>query len=159
MIPSRPAHSRRRSANPHRVAGWVISFLLTAGVVMMVVARQRPPTVPTVAQPSGTAPATTSPEIILSEQRYRQALQELFSGWDPRKKADFSGVHQQLLEITVPARYRTLHLDLVIVFNTLKRGQESSDQASVEEGLEQLDKIFQSAPWIRQADPPVSSPK
>lgn len=104
---------------------------------------------------SGAAPSTPSPEGLAAEQRYRQAVQGIFNQWDRQSgaKVDFARLQDELLKLTVPGRYRMVHLDLAIVLNLLRQGQASGDQASVEEGLTRLDEILKAQPWIGGVTP------
>jgi len=53
-----------------------------------------------------------------------------------------------LLKLKVPAKYKDLHLDLVISFNFLEEGVKGNEE-KLKEGEKKLDKIIEQYPWLR----------
>ncbi len=62
---------------------------------------------------------------------------------------DFSNLLDQLMELTVPAEYKDLHLGLVIAFDAIKQGQERSEQVLIEQGISQIDELTTKYSFIK----------
>ncbi|MDD5110391.1 MAG: hypothetical protein PHI63_04210 [Patescibacteria group bacterium] len=95
---------------------------------------------------------TGTVETSAADRQYQAAVQEIFRGWGAPSTApvDYAGMHRRLVELVVPGRFQTVHLDLVIALNLLQQGQAGSEQADIEEGLERLEAVFAAQPWIRE---------
>ncbi len=59
-----------------------------------------------------------------------------------------SGIKQQILDLRAPAKYLDLHLNLVLIFDSIEEGQKQADQAKIEAGLDKLEQLKQQYPWL-----------
>lgn len=88
--------------------------------------------------------SVSNPNLIRDYERQVKKILEPFF-----QEQNFDEVLKQLLELTVPAEYQDLHLNLVIAFDLIKVGQENSDQAQIEEGLAKIDNLLAQYPWLK----------
>ena len=59
-----------------------------------------------------------------------------------------SGLKEQILALSVPAKYLQLHLDLVLAFDLIEQGQQEADQDKIEKGLTKINQLKDKYPWI-----------
>jgi len=59
-----------------------------------------------------------------------------------------TGIKAKILELRAPTQYLDLHLQLVLAFGLLEQGQQTADQAKIEEGLGQLNQLKVAYPWL-----------
>ncbi len=81
------------------------------------------------------------------EKEYQQSLKVILQPFF--KENQFSGIREQILELRAPVKYLDLHLNLVLAFDLIQQGQEASDQAKIEEGLEKINQLKDQYPWIK----------
>jgi len=80
------------------------------------------------------------------EGEYEETVPEILSTL--LQDGDAARAREDLLSVRVPDKYRSLHLDLVIVFEKMERGKETTDQALIEEAYEGLDDIISKYEWL-----------
>lgn len=81
------------------------------------------------------------------EKDYQNSLTLILDPYWSSK--DISGIKEQILELTAPAKYTQLHFDLVVAFELLEQGRKDSDQSKIEQGIDELNSIVAKNPWIR----------
>lgn len=94
-------------------------------------------------------PVEDSAEAItaVTPEMYQQEVKEILSSfWQDQESLN---IKQDLIGLTVPREYMDLHLNLVVVFQKLEQGADGSDQALVEEALDELNDLVQDYPWIK----------
>lgn len=77
------------------------------------------------------------------QQNVRQILVDFWATQDPQN------IKQDLLDLTVPMDYFDFHFDIVVAFDKLEQGADESDQASIEEALEDISEIAEENSWIK----------
>jgi len=58
-------------------------------------------------------------------------------------------VQNKLLELTVPADYQELHLEMVIATNLMIQGYSDDDQTKIDSGLLQFKKVAGQYSWLK----------
>lgn len=110
---------------------------------------------PEAGRPTGTPPAVkTSEEILADEAAYRNAVGSIFRTWKDAngQDVDYSLLQASLLGLTVPGRYRTLHLDLAVALGMLQDGTAADNRTLRAEGMKKIQAEFLQHPWILAAE-------
>lgn len=83
----------------------------------------------------------------LLEEDYEKNIKEILEAF-ANQKTQLNETIEKILKLTVPAKYKDLHLNLVIALTKIQQGREETNQAKIEEGLADLDKIRQKHNWL-----------
>ena len=83
----------------------------------------------------------------ITSQGYKQSLNAILQPyWDSLQPA---GVKNKILELTAPAEFLSLHLNIVIAFELIEQGQKDSDQGKIEEGIDRLNNLANNNDWLK----------
>lgn len=58
-------------------------------------------------------------------------------------------IQDEILGISVPEKYMTEHLDLVIIFNNIIKGKKDSDETLVANAMKKLDEMREKNKWMK----------
>ena len=84
---------------------------------------------------------------VITSQSYQQSLNAILQPyWGSLQPA---GVKNKILELTAPAEFLSLHLNIVIAFELIEQGQKDSDQGKIEEGIDRLNNLANQNDWLR----------
>lgn len=84
---------------------------------------------------------------VITTESYKQSLSVILQPyWDSLQPA---GVKDKILELTAPAEFLNLHLNIVIAFELIEQGQKDSDQGKIEEGIDRLNNLANNNDWLR----------
>ena len=85
----------------------------------------------------------SNPEL---EKKYEKELKAILKPvW---QDTQVNNIKDQILELRAPAKYLNLHLNLVLAFEEIEKGQALADQAQIESGLEKLNDLKKQYPWM-----------
>lgn len=101
-------------------------------------------------RPAAPSPANQNqpqaPAVEQQEQAYRSAVTAILAPHFAGQQT--SGITQQLLALTVPARFQDLHLQLVLVFSKFDTARANGDAEAAEAATAQLGAVRGQYPWI-----------
>lgn len=122
--------------------------VLAAGLTVLFVAFGT--SVPEAGQLAETNVAKTPGEILADEAAYQNAVRSIFRTWQDAagQDADYAALQAALLGLTVPGRYRTLHLDLAIALGMLQDGTAAKYPALRADGMKKIQAVFLQHPWM-----------
>ena len=84
---------------------------------------------------------------VITSQSYQQSLNAILQPyWDSLQPA---GVKNKILELTAPAEFLNLHLNIVIAFELIEQGQKDSDQSKIEDGIDRLNNLANNNDWLK----------
>lgn len=84
---------------------------------------------------------------VITSDSYKQSLNTILQPyWDSLQPV---GVKDKILELTAPAEFLNLHLNIVIAFELIEQGQKDSDQGKIEEGIDRLNNLANQNDWLR----------
>lgn len=84
---------------------------------------------------------------VITSESYKQLLSAILQPyWDSLQPA---GVKDKILELTAPAEFLNLHLNIVIAFELIEQGQKDSDQGKIEDGIDRLNNLANNNDWLR----------
>lgn len=84
---------------------------------------------------------------VITSESYKQSLSAILQPyWDSLQPA---GVKDKILELTAPAEFLNLHLNIVIAFELIEQGQKDSDQGKIEDGIDRLNNLANNNDWLR----------
>lgn len=84
---------------------------------------------------------------VITSESYKQSLSAILQPyWDLLQPA---GVKDKILELTAPAEFLNLHLNIVIAFELIEQGQKDSDQGKIEDGIDRLNNLANNNDWLR----------
>lgn len=99
---------------------------------------------------SANSPSKTNQSALVSnpelERLYEQHLATILKPFWSTQNA--GTIKNQILELRAPGKYLDLHLNLVLAFDLLERGQQAADQAIINQALEKLNKLKSTYPWL-----------
>lgn len=138
---------------PAWLSHWIgVGVVVAVGVTIIVVAqRMKRPALdqPTVGSTATFPTPTTSPETLEAEARYRTAMRAAVHGVTAvRGATDFAALQQRLMDVTVPRRYRTSHLEIVIAATAARQAQQAGDAARLEAAAAAFARQLEQYPWL-----------
>ena len=86
----------------------------------------------------------SNPELERQYERQLRAILEPF--W---QNSDPTGLKEKILELHAPGKYLELHLNVVLAFDLIERGQQDADQAAIEQGIEKLNRLPANYAWLK----------
>lgn len=78
------------------------------------------------------------------QEEYEQSVKKVLQEFEKNFQA--SSARDEILQLRTSSQYKNFHLDLVIALDRIAQGQEKSDQALIEEGLEKLNALKKDYP-------------
>ena len=129
-----------------------VGVVVAAGVTVIALAKRggHPAQYPsTVDSPATLQTPTTSPETLAADARYRTAMRAALAGIAAARGAtDFSAVQERLMDVTVPGRYRTSHLEIVIAAAAARQAQQDGDADRLAAAAASLAQLLAQYPWL-----------
>lgn len=94
-------------------------------------------------QPSATSvdsdQSTVEVHQVITEEEYQQLVRQVLNDFETSH--DSAAAHEALLDIFVPAAYKDIHLELVIIIAKYQSGEDEEAQA-------RLDLLAQQYDWL-----------
>lgn len=94
-----------------------------------------------------TSKSSNQAKTVVTAEGYQKAIYDTLQPyWSTQQ---ITGVKNNVLEITAPSEFINLHFNIVIAFELMEQGQAESDQAKIEEGIENLNDLASQNSWLR----------
>ena len=81
------------------------------------------------------------------EEEYEENIKEILEAFS-NQEIEITEAVKKIVDLTVPAKYKDLHLNLVIALSKISQGKDKADQSEIEEGLVDLAQIRQQYNWL-----------
>lgn len=123
----------------------IISGVLAAAIIAAVVFWHYT----SVRNPTSSSGKTNQSALVSNpalERLYEQHLATILKPFWATQNA--GAIKSQILELRAPGKYLDLHLNLVLAFDMLERGQQAADQAIINQAWEKLNKLKATYPWL-----------
>lgn len=82
------------------------------------------------------------------ESEYEKSVKNIINAFEEKQKKP-NEARDAILALTVPDKYKNLHLDLVVIFDNIIEGAKNSDQAEIQDAVEKLQEIEDKNEWMK----------
>jgi len=88
-------------------------------------------------------PVLTPEEL---ESHYESSLKEILESY--QKTDEVAGSKDQILALRAPAKYLDLHFNLVVAFELIEQGLQTSNQVKIDDGLNRITELKKDYNWL-----------